>query len=360
MSLESHSENKSGIIVSLASPQQTGAIGVIQLAGRGADDLLSRFFSKEVPCCAGEFRMGTFRDAQGAPVDQVLIACVEETDFLFEITCHGGLRIVQRIVDTLERAGAELADGQVLLDRSLGLKKPVLREAYRELIDARTPLAVKFLLSQANGKLFDILTHGSDAERKNVRRYWPAVRSLLTGVKIILLGPPNAGKSTLLNALGHMEHALVADLPGTTRDYVEVQVDLDGIPATLIDTAGLGTTADPLAREVRERTLSQIEQADLIFMVLDATDRNACENFVEAWRQLEKVIVLLNKTDRSDAKCSLSDLNFTAQWSRLTISALNGTQLDQIPQAVWSKLGLAGFDFREPAVFTSQLADLCD
>ncbi len=352
------SNRGSRIVVARASPAQAGAIGVIQLSGAGAGALLKPFFSTDLPDKAGQFRMGTLSDADGYPVDQVLIACLNDRDEFYEITCHGGLRIIQRIVDTLERAGAELVDGEELLNTSLKLQGPVAQEAYRLLVGAKTPLAVRFLLAQASGKLNEILERGSHEERRRAMRYWPAISFLLEGIRILVLGPPNAGKSTLLNALGRMEHALVADLPGTTRDYVQAQVDLAGLPARITDTAGVGATADPLAREAREKTLAQIGEHDLIFLLLDATNRKTAQDTVEAFRRLERVIVLLNKIDRPDTQCRMTDLVLPASWTGLEISALKATRLDEIPSMVWRTLGLDGFDYREPLVFSDALAKL--
>ncbi len=339
-----------GLVVALAGPPETGAIGAVQLAGLGAQNVLQKYFSKPLPDQPGKIRLGTFLDRENNPVDQVLVVRLPVPHEFFEITAHGGVRILQRILDTLEHAGAALVPAKSLIAENLGLTDPVAKEAYRLLPEAKTTLAVKFLLHQAE--------QGIPPDAKDAVKYWPAIKFLLTEVNVVLVGPPNAGKSTLLNALGQMEHALVADFPGTTRDYVQAAVDLGGLPVTLVDTAGLGATADPLAGPARQKTFLQINAADCLFLVLDAAEKNTSRLFLKEFQSVftpKRAIVLLNKIDHPTRQFNLGDLEIPPTWPGLEISALKQLHLEKIPPLLWKVLGLEGFDYHKPTIFSDRL-----
>jgi tRNA modification GTPase len=348
-------------LVAVACAPGPSAIGIIQLIGPQCRTILQRFFSKPLADQPGKILLGDFSDSRGNPIDQVLVVQLPLAGVFFEITCHGGTRIIQRIVDTLEHAGARLLPAEEYLPDILKLKDPVAREAYPLLIHAKTALAVKFLLHQSHAGLSKLMKKGSKEEFRQAVKYWPAVEYLLKGVKIVLTGPPNSGKSTLLNALGQMDHALVADFPGTTRDYVQTQIDLDGLPVTLLDTAGLGTTSDPLADHVQRLSLQQAKTADCVFVVLDATEKNNSCKFIDDFKNhlsTQRVVVLINKIDHPKRVWRKNDLELPAAWPMLEISALKKTNLKKIPPLVWRLLGLEGFDYRQPTVFTPRLAQL--
>lgn len=336
--------------VALAGPDQPGAIGIVQLSGLGARAILQPYFDKPLAARPGKIQLGTLHDREGNPIDQVLVVQLPIEMECFEITAHGGRRILQRILDTLQHAGAELVGASEGVADQFGLVEPVAREAYRLLPEAKTTLAVKFLLWQAE--------HGIPSNSKDALLYWPAVEFILKGATVVLAGPPNAGKSTLLNLLSGQDHALVADQPGTTRDYVQAATDLGGIPVTLVDTAGLGSTADPLAAQARQKTLGQIEGADVLFLVLDAVDKQSSLNFLQEL-QAEftppRVVVLLNKIDHPNRYLALNDLKLPAAWPTLEISALKQMNLAKIPDLLARVLGLEGFDYRKPTLFTPAL-----
>jgi tRNA modification GTPase len=343
--------------LALAGPFGLCAIGVIQLAGKGSIELFNRFFSKPLPEEFGKITLGTFRDDTGRTVDQIL--AVKLGGPIVEITCHGGIRITQRIIDTLKRAGATLVEPETLIPESFGITDPLASEIYRLLPAAKTTLAVKYLLAQLDGDLGKLLkTGGDEASRKSALAYWPAIRFLLEGVRIAIAGPPNVGKSTLLNELTQSKQALVADLPGTTRDYVQVETEFTGLPATLIDTAGLGRTADPLADEVRRRSLTQIAAADLVLVLLDATDPNSNQQFInELPKNISRAIVLINKIDRVEGKTLSSKPALPEAWPEIKISAMTGQNLEQLSSMIWKQLGLEGFDYRRLSVFSQSIAD---
>jgi len=350
--------NENKLVVAWASPAQPGAVGVVQLAGPNASAVLGPRFSKPLPDAPGVIRLGEFRDLQNQTVDQVLVVCIPGRPELFEITCHGGIRILQRIIDVLERSGATLVSPETLLPRTFGLDSPAAEEAYRLLPQAKTQRAVIFLLHQAHDGLSRWLRQSPRPDPAQVLRYWPAVRALIDGARVAIAGPPNAGKSTLLNSLSRMEYALVADHPGTTRDHVQARAELAGLPVELIDTAGLGQTADPLAEKVRERAEREIRTADLVLVLLDTTDPGACVRFLREFQPSQPSIILLNKIDSPGRTLRHEGLTLSPNTPILEISALKKTNLDKLPTLVATALGLDGFDDRQPTIFTQPLADL--
>lgn len=358
MTFEAKNRSESSLRLALASPLGLCAIGAIQLSGETAVAVLERFFSTPLPEEFGKITLGIFHDDQGRAIDQVL--AVKLPGPRVEITSHGGVRIVQRIIDTLERAGATLVDAETLIGESFGLSERVEWEAYRLLPTAKTTLAAKFLLAQAHGDLGKMVkTGGDELSRRAAKTYWPAIRFLLEGVRIAIAGPPNVGKSTLLNALAQSERALVADLPGTTRDYVQIETEFSGLPATLIDTAGLGVTEDPLAEEVRRRSLEQIARADLVLILLDATEPELNRRFLEELPgDLSRPIVLINKIDCLEGKEITSEPAVPEAWPEIKISALQQQNLELVSTRIWNRLGLEGFDYRQPTVFSEAIAGL--
>ncbi len=343
-------DEKKDIKVTITSPLGAGAIGAIQLSGMGAGQILSSFFSKPLTTECGRIQLGYFHDAQGRRIDQVLTVRLPVEQEIYEITSHGGIRIVQRIVETLQEGGAHLTTDEGSAVAIFGLQDFPAHEAYRLLERAKTTLAVKFLLYQA---------HSADREKMlENRKYWPAVRFLLDGVRIAITGPPNAGKSTLLNAMGRTAQSLVSDFPGTTRDYVEVALDIGGLPVELVDTAGIGSTSDALWETVQLRSLDQVRRADVIFLMLDATDRTRSLQFLQRLCPIldesKRVVVLVNKIDTGCEEFPLPE-----SWPVLRISALRETNLARIPEIVWRVLDLDGFDYREPMVFSEKLVTMC-
>jgi tRNA modification GTPase len=351
-------------VVTLASPAATSAVGVIQLAGPRAREMLQKHVRTASVPEVGQIRLDYLADNDGRSIDQVLLSCVCDSPVIYEITCHGGLRVVQRIIETFKNDGAEYVSSEVLADYVYGLDDPAAREAYHLLPQAQTPLAATFLLHQAHqglSELYRRIKSGQVDRRElaDATHYWPAVRHLLFGVTAVLVGPANVGKSTLLNFFAAHERALVADIPGTTRDYVQAEIDIRGLPVTLIDTAGLGQTADPLADQARGKTITVCEQADLAIIVLDATNPLSLSSQVEQTVQIEAVerlvsqacaMVVLNKIDRTDRLHAIDELSTLLP--AFEVSAKTGDHIDQIETAVWQLAGLGGFDATRPAVFT--------
>ena len=365
--------------VALASPLEPAGIAVIQLAGPAAVELLSRFFQPvkgPAPLVAGKLVLGWFSQA-GQRIDQVMVhihALPDKTDQLIDITSHGSVRVVQRIISALQTAGAEPADAADLAQnlQIYQLENNIARQAYRLMPKAVTQLAVKFALYQCDKGLAQLVSQAADAlaepkgdltalgeQLLGAAGAWPAVRYLYEPPTVVLAGPPNTGKSTLANTLAGRSAALVSELAGTTRDWVQLDLILAGVPVRLIDTAGLGTTADPLGDQAQNRTRQQLQKADMIILVLDGSkppsdlaqqDQQCLRYIKDVADQLsaKPCITVLNKLDLVQEKATLAGL------PGVKISALLGQHIDLLGRQILQQLGLANFQPYRPGAFSEQ------
>jgi len=359
--------------VALASARGSGALAVIQLTGPAAEGLLAAALTTSPPG-PGEIRRADFRDPVGRLVDDVLVTQLTTTPPIYEITTHGGLRVVQRVIGVLRAAGAELAPAAELAAVTYGLADDVSRAAYRLLPQVRTAMAAEFLLRQAEaglGELYRRIERG-EAGREDLAaalRYWPAVRRLIEGFRVVLLGPANAGKSTLLNALMGREESLVSSQAGTTRDYVEAELAVGGLAVTFVDTAGLGPTGDPLASAAREKMLAAARSAEAALIVLDAAAEPSIESQFDLAAEVPglralvdsgRAAVVLNKIDLPRSAARREEFRgWAARMEKHAVSARTGENLPALDDLIVRLAGLAGFDPAQPAAFTAeQAADL--
>ncbi len=319
-------------VVALATAPGSAALAVVQLAGPNAAEILRNYTDPPAP---GQIKLTMLEN-----VDQVLVTRLAIDADVYEITCHGGIRIVQRIIELFTSKGAQLTDASELTTRVHQLKTPLAVDAYALLPHARTTLAATFLLHQARLPV-----------SRQTLTYWPAIQYLLHGATVAIVGPANAGKSTLLNYLVAHEQALVSDRPGTTRDYVQADVEIHGIPITFIDTAGVGYTDDALHDQAVEKTRQAARLSDMALIVLDASDPSSIDESrdIASMTKTGQGIVLLNKTDIHKTD--------TRQVDALVISALTGRNIAALEELIVKTLGLADFDPRKPTAFTQRHAD---
>lgn len=283
--------------VALLTPPGPGGIAVIRLSGLGCMELLAQL-------CRPARGRGNMRFAPGRlsychlmdgneALDEVIVSPIgNAVGPAVEICLHGGVRVVQRAIMLLQRLGARRVD-------ALAAEPPCLCATLwgalyetpsavvpdvatlNGAIDAWLPRAVtrrvaRFLVAQRNLLPPYIARIGGDAveplslaERTEFRRRSAAAHRALHGIRIALIGPPNAGKSTLANTLIGRQRVITSDTPGTTRDWVEETALLDGWPVTLTDTAGARPSDDPLEAEAIARGLSQAHAADVVLCVFD-------------------------------------------------------------------------------------------
>jgi tRNA modification GTPase len=321
------------MLAALISPPGKGALAVLHVCGAGAKDLVARLLGRD-PAAAPGF--GTLTH-DGERVDEVMARLAtgftgEET---VEITCHGGTAVVERILRALEACGAPSADAADLLERGVetGHLDRIRAEAWTLLPRAATELAALVLQDQAQGALSAaVAALSSPRDAGRLLATAPLGLALASPRRIVLAGSPNAGKSTLFNALVGRDRALVSPTPGTTRDPVRETIAIDQVPVELVDTAGVAESTDLLEQLSIERTQRSLGDADLILFLFDAEAgaRGPELRFLETLTR-RRVILLVNKIDAGSKKPLME---------ALPVSAKTGQGLDDLRRRILHALAV--------------------
>ena len=373
-------------IVALATPQGIGAIGVIRLSGKDAIRICNQVFKgKDLTAQPSHtIHFGTIRDGDKV-LDEVLVSIfIAPRSFtkenVVEISCHGSNYIIRQIIQLLVRTGARLAQPGEFTKRAFlhGQFDLAQAEAVADLIAADSEAAHKAALDQMRGgfsqeisRLREKLVHFASmieleldfgeedvefASREELKTLVVELNKVISaliasfdlgnviknGVPTVIAGKPNAGKSTLLNALLNEEKAIVSDIPGTTRDFIEDEINIGGITFRFIDTAGLRDTTDKIEAIGVERTHEKMKQASLIIYLIDLTIANTIEVGQEINR-LENLgipfIAVGNKVDKVSTKQleTFKDLDLTY------LSALNKEDLESLRQKILEIVRLDSF-----------------
>ncbi len=367
-------------IIALATAQGISAIAVIRLSGNDSIALTQRVFKGknllEQPSHTLHFGM----IMNGSkPIDEVLVAVFKEPNSFtkensIEISCHGSPVIVKEIIKTFLKEGARLAEPGEFTKRAFlqGRFDLAQAEAVADLIHAETDNARQAALNQMRGgfsneikRLREELIHFASlveleldfgeedvefAKRDDLARLIKKLQTYLSsliqsfdqgnviknGIPTVIAGKPNAGKSTLLNALLNEERAIVSAIAGTTRDVIEDEMQLGGITFRFIDTAGLRETKDVIEAIGVERTKEQMRKASLILYLFDLTNFNEAELAAELAGIDELGIPYFkigNKMDKAEPalveKLKAQDFIF--------ISASNKTNIDQLKETILGK-----------------------
>jgi len=331
---------RSDTIAAISSPAGEGAIALVRLSGPTAIGVASQVFrGKQQPSELPSHVQHYGEIVAGEQlIDQVLLSVHRAPhsytgEDVVEISCHGGVLVTARVLEVCLCAGARAARAGEFSERAFvnGKMDLTQAEAVMDLIRAQTDLALRSATEQLEGRLgsrvraireelIQLLAHveagldfpdeelaPDDADQLQVRL--GSIREKITalletatqgrilreGVRVVIYGATNAGKSSLLNRLLGYERAIVSEIPGTTRDTLEEAINIRGIPFRLLDTAGIRESSDALERAGMARTEKSIERADLVLHVVDASAPKSA-NF-EARVPHPGEILLLNKRD---------------------------------------------------------------
>ena len=370
-------------IIALATPPLNSALALIRISGEGCFEMADVLFSRPVSATQSRSMLvGYLKDGEKT-IDQVVLlvyphpASVTGEDVL-EICCHGSMLIVGEIVQAFLGKGCRYATRGEFTARAFynGKMDLIEAEAVNDLINATTAESKNLALLSLSGKTSALIaplkeriasllallevnidypeyTDIEEANAKTIEEKTKGIRSELAslikqgeegkiireGVKIALVGSPNAGKSSILNALLDEEKAIVSPLPGTTRDIVEGSLSLKGVPLTLLDTAGIRESKDQIESLGVERSKKAIEKADLVILVVDASKGMGKEDEeILSFAAKKKTLVCYNKSDLINNKDK----------GKLLVSAKKG-ELEPLKEAIFSSLGLAASSFVSPS-----------
>jgi tRNA modification GTPase len=365
-------------IAAIATPPGEGGIAVIRISGESAFSIASALFSKPVHG-AKEHKVvvGTLRSKSGEKLDQVLLLVMKGPktftgEDTVEIQCHGGRLVARKILEAVLEAGARSAKPgefsfQAFMNHRLDLAQA---EAIAELIHAKNEYAFSQSLEQLEGALSkkivslqQKLTHiaaileawvdfpeeglefatleetvstleAAAGECRTLIASFHQGKIIHDGIRMSIVGSPNVGKSSLMNALLGRDRAIVSPIPGTTRDLIEDDLHLGHLHFRLVDTAGIRPDAETIEEEGIRRAMRAIEQSDLILYVCDVT--NPPHDALGTLLPPGKTILIWNKIDLPFKK----PLPKTAFSHCVELSAERGTNMDSllgsIEEVIWA------------------------
>ena len=369
-------------IVAIATPHGWGGIGIVRISGNDAFNIIDKIFKPQTKYNIKQIRTQTIKyghildPKNDELIDEVLVSFFKEPNTytrenIIEINCHGGAIIVKRILDIVADNGARIAEPGEFTKRAFlnGRIDLSQAEAVIEMINSKTDAARKASLNQLEGKLSIKINNirsllvnciadieaaidypEYDIEEVSLGRIGDIVNECLIhinklrktffegkvireGIEIAIVGKPNVGKSSLLNALAQKERAIITDIPGTTRDIIEEFIQIGGIAVKILDTAGLRETEDVVEKIGIDRTKATIEKAELILFVLDGSESISKDDIdiFEIIRD-KKVIVLINKADL-DTKIISKDIEkYIKKGKIIEISAKEELGLEKIEE----------------------------
>ncbi|UOF91751.1 tRNA uridine-5-carboxymethylaminomethyl(34) synthesis GTPase MnmE [Fodinisporobacter ferrooxydans] len=336
-------------IAAIATALGESSVGIVRISGPEAIRIVDKVFTgkKRLETVASHtVHYGHIRKfSTGDIIDEGLVLVMRSprsytAEDVVEVQCHGGIVAIRRVLETILEAGARLAEPGEFTKRAFlnGRIDLSQAEAVIDVIRAKTDTAMQVALKQVEGslsqeirllrqKLIELLAHievtidypEHDVEDVTVRRVIQdgevAIeriqrilhgarhgRILREGLKTVIVGQPNVGKSSLLNRLSRTERAIVTDIPGTTRDILEESVNIRGIPLTILDTAGIRETEDVVEKIGVERSREAIQDADLTVVVLDGSKPlSATDEDLLQIASKRMSIVIVNKADLGSA-----------------------------------------------------------
>ena len=356
------------VVAAVMTGPEAGAIATVGLLGESAPLVLRKIFQPvgtgDVHFEIGRILLGHIVDGS-EPIDQVTVGC--EGPGAFAIHCHGNPLIVETIMKLLLRHGLELLPARQWHVRRLAAEKSesaIAIEARLALTIVKTIEGARIIAGQVEGGLGRLCRQwqGTSMSLDRIKERAGqvlsdsvAARLMIAGATIVLIGPPNTGKSTLLNTLAGREKAIVTDVEGTTRDWISAEIHIPPLAATVIDTAGLAADlAHGIDRAAQNRSIEMLRQADLILLVLDSSQPDSrLEPSLLDLLAAKDIVPVLNKADLPE-RLDPAALP-PAFHDPIRISARQNTGIDALIAAIHRTLGVEAFDPpHTPAAFTDR------
>ena len=382
-------------IAAIATPLGEAGISLIRVSGSRAIEVVDAVFQGKTPlfeALSHTIHHGRIVHRRDGIVDEVLVSVFKKPHSYtgengVEISCHGSYYVSQKILETVIEAGARMADPGEFTQRAFlnGKMDLMQAEAVADLIHSKTALAHRASIEQLSGrlsitikdlrqKLIDLCSlleleldfaeegialtdhekvisffNNAITELENLIESYNYGKLIRDGVKVVLAGSPNVGKSSLLNLLLQENRAIVSDIPGTTRDVIEETLLIEGIAFRLVDTAGLRATTDIVEKEGVKRSNDQISSADLILLIVDSS-KPIGDTLSSVLRILseygEKVLLVLNKIDITSP---LFEFEQFKGWDTISISCLTKQGINHLTKKIVHR-ALGHFDSNSSSV----------
>ena len=392
-------------ISAIATPLAPGALGIVRTSGKNAIELVSKVFSR--PKALKEAKgntlvYGWIQDLSGNHVDEVMLGVYRAPksftgEEMVEVFCHGGTSPVLAIQKLFLSIGfSEAQRGEFSFRAYINGKADLTKaEAIKEIIDSKTDISrgraagrlsgslsaeileIKNLIIRTIASIEAEIEYPEDEETiadafdsselyqaktmlEELSASWASEKLYQDGARIVLCGKTNAGKSSLFNILLKEERAIVSDIEGTTRDFIESWISFDGIPARLFDTAGLRETADIIEKTGVERSYELTEEADLILYLIDSSIGLTQEDEV-ILKDLPANIPLIKIWNKADKISGENNIKINLEKDNYAISAKTGRGLSELVAAVKDKLSKQGETTRGRAGLGSERQKIsCD
>lgn len=390
-------------IAAISTALGPSGVGIIRISGPEAGPIADKVFSGKKNIKLSErpaytITYGKITDEQGCIIDEALALTMWKPrsftgEDVVELQCHGGMVVLKKTLELVLQAGARLAEPgefskRAFLNGRIDLSQA---EAIIDIINAKTEKAVQAAANNLQGTIAaqtkkiremlatllayleaDIDFPEEDIERlsaeeltgklavveseiDNLLETYQSGRIMREGLKTVLIGKPNVGKSSILNAILKETRAIVTDIPGTTRDIIEEYYNLGGIPLVLVDTAGLRETQDLVEKLGVEKTREVLKEADLVLYVVDVAegiddaDLLRVREFSE-----EKMIVLINKMDLlADDKTEKNIAEKLAGYRVIFMSAKEGTGLRELEKGILEMFFAKGLEINDKPFLTN-------